>query len=188
MELLDTNLKNFNSGDTLKYYFDLKGISNLDYNVKIIFTNTTYAKREFNLINDSNLLNRFIFSLNFNDNNIIPSNYQVHLVINKNDNTIRETITIKTITINRSILNTNNDNKEHCERVLEAIEATIERRATSDHLSYSIDGKSITKMSMEDLFKFRDKYKLEVERLNNKRNNLKDTNTIKIYWMGNNYK
>lgn len=188
MEIKDTNFTNFNSGDSLNYYFDLKDVSNLDYTVKIILTNSQNPKKEFNLIADNELLNRFNFILSFNNNNIIPANYQTHIVITKNDNTERQTLTYKTITVNQNVLNTQNTNLEHCERVLEALEATIERRATSDHVSYSIDGKSITKMQPETLLKWRDIYRLEVEKLNNRRNNIKGSNQIKWYWLGNNYR
>lgn len=49
-------------------------------------------------------------------------------------------------------------NKLHEEIVLEAIEAAIERRATKEQLSYSINGRSLQYMSLEELIKARSFY------------------------------
>lgn len=56
------------------------------------------------------------------------------------------------------------DHRTHVKKTLDAIEAVIEGRATSDHLSYTIAGRSITKMSVEELLKLRDRYKAEYQR------------------------
>ena len=56
------------------------------------------------------------------------------------------------------------DHRTHVKKTLDAIEAVIEGRATSDQLSYTIAGRSITKMSVEELLKLRDRYKAEYQR------------------------
>lgn len=56
------------------------------------------------------------------------------------------------------------DHRTHVKKTLDAIEAVIEGRATSDHLSYTIAGRSITKIPVEELLKLRDKYKAEYQR------------------------
>ena len=46
----------------------------------------------------------------------------------------------------------------HVEKTLYALNQTIEGKATSDILSYSIRGRSISRMSPEELLSWRDKY------------------------------
>lgn len=46
----------------------------------------------------------------------------------------------------------------HIEKVLKALQATIEGRAGSDILNYSIRGRSIGRMSPQELLNWRDKY------------------------------
>ncbi len=56
------------------------------------------------------------------------------------------------------------DVRTHAEKVLEAIEALIEGRATKDVTSYSIAGRSLTRMSPDELVKWRSHYRNEVAR------------------------
>jgi len=55
------------------------------------------------------------------------------------------------------------DARSHAEKVLEAIEAVIEGRATSDQSSMSIGGRSISLMPVEDLLVLRSRYNSEVD-------------------------
>ena len=50
------------------------------------------------------------------------------------------------------------NNLSHVEKVLAALNATIEGRATSDVLNYSIRGRSLGRMSPQELLSWRDKY------------------------------
>ena len=65
------------------------------------------------------------------------------------------------------------DDRSHVKKTLDAIEAVIEGRATQDHLSYSIAGRSITKISPEELIRWWSFYKqqyrkeLDAERIAN---------------------
>lgn len=54
------------------------------------------------------------------------------------------------------------DARSHVEKTLAALEATLEGRASSDQLAYSIGGRSISKMSPEQLLTWRDKYRAEL--------------------------
>ncbi len=79
--------------------------------------------------------------------------------------------------------NTNADSRTHAKKVLDAIEATIEGRASQDQMSYSIAGRSLSRMSIDDLLKFRDRYRAEHEKAIKKLRikNEQDTgNTIKV--------
>ena len=78
---------------------------------------------------------------------------------------------------------TNADHRSHAKKVLDAIEAVLENRASQDQMSYSIAGRSLSRMSIDDLMKFRDRYRAEYNlelkkwRIKNKQ----DTgNTIKV--------
>lgn len=55
------------------------------------------------------------------------------------------------------------DPRSHARKVLDAIEAVIENRATVDQQEYSIAGRSLKRMEIGDLTKFRDKYRAEVQ-------------------------
>jgi hypothetical protein len=79
--------------------------------------------------------------------------------------------------------NTNADQRSHAKKVLDALEAVLENRASQDQMSYSIAGRSLSRMSIDDLLKFRDRYKAEynqeIKKLRIK--NKQDTgNTIKV--------
>jgi len=56
----------------------------------------------------------------------------------------------------------NLDWRTHARKTLDAIEAVIEGRATTDQEAMSINGRSLTRISIPDLLKFRDYYKGEV--------------------------
>jgi hypothetical protein len=51
----------------------------------------------------------------------------------------------------------------HASRMLTAIEAALEGRITSDMEQYSIAGRQITKIPVNELLVLRDKYKAEVQ-------------------------
>jgi len=51
------------------------------------------------------------------------------------------------------------DGRSQARRTLDAIEAVIENRATTDQMAYSIAGRSLQRMSVADLLLLRDRYK-----------------------------
>jgi hypothetical protein len=56
------------------------------------------------------------------------------------------------------------DPRTHAEVMLDKIESLLEGRADKDVSSYSIQGRSISKMSISDLLQWRDYYRKEVNR------------------------
>lgn len=56
------------------------------------------------------------------------------------------------------------DGRSHVERVLAAIEAVIEGRATIDQQSYQINNRSLARTPIADLLLLRDKYRDELRR------------------------
>jgi|TARA_Y100000033_G_scaffold48118_1_gene54488 hypothetical protein len=64
-------------------------------------------------------------------------------------------------TITENLANTNADLRSHAKKVLDAIEAVVENRASMDQSSMSIAGRSLSRMSIDELMTFRDRYKAE---------------------------
>jgi len=50
------------------------------------------------------------------------------------------------------------DPRTHNKKVLDAIKAVIESRASQDQMSYTINGRSLSRMPIRDLMDFRDQY------------------------------
>lgn len=55
------------------------------------------------------------------------------------------------------------DNRSHAKKVLDAIEATIEGRASQDQMNYQIAGRSLSRTPLQDLMRLRVMYKSEYE-------------------------
>lgn len=66
------------------------------------------------------------------------------------------------IEVKPDILTTAIDYRTHAEKVLTALEAVIEGKATSDDYATSIRGKSLTRYSPEELTRWRNIYRSEV--------------------------
>lgn len=56
----------------------------------------------------------------------------------------------------------NLDDRSHTRKMVDAIEALMEGRATVDQMQYQINGRMLTRMSIGDLITWRDKYRAEV--------------------------
>ena len=56
------------------------------------------------------------------------------------------------------------DGRSHVRQVLDALEATLLGKASRDQLSYSIAGRSMSRLSPSELLEWRDKYKAEYTR------------------------
>lgn len=56
----------------------------------------------------------------------------------------------------------NIDARSHAEKALDAIQAVIEGRASKDQISYTIEGRTLSRTPIEDLLRLRDVYRREV--------------------------
>ena len=65
------------------------------------------------------------------------------------------------IEIQENYATTNSSVRSHAKKVLDAIEAVIENRATMDQSSMSIAGRSLSRLSIDELLLFKDRYKAE---------------------------
>ena len=75
------------------------------------------------------------------------------------------------------------DTRSQARQTLDAIEATINKRATSDQLSYSVQGRSLSRIPMLELIALRDKYSELVRRENEGarlKKGLKTNSTIRV--------
>lgn len=68
------------------------------------------------------------------------------------------------ITILPSLAASTADLRTHARKVLEAIEAVLEGRASQDVLEYQIAGRSLKRIPLADLLTLRDRYRAEVAR------------------------
>ena len=86
-------------------------------------------------------------------------------------------------TITENLANTNAHLRSHAKIVLDAIEAVIENRASMDQSSMSIAGRSLSRMSIDELLTFRNRYKseyLKEIKLARIRNKQGSGNTVKV--------
>jgi len=73
--------------------------------------------------------------------------------------------TVKTIAsgeleVEPNLANEAIDHRSFNQRAFEALQAVIEGRATNDHLSFTIAGQSLSRMSWDDLLKAYDRFKI----------------------------
>jgi len=66
---------------------------------------------------------------------------------------------ITTLVVNYA--DSNADVRTHAKKVLDSIQAVIENRATVDQSSFTIAGRSLSRMTIDELFMVRDRYRAE---------------------------
>lgn len=80
----------------------------------------------------------------------------------------------------------NSDPRSHAEIMLDKIQTILEGRADSDVSSYSIQGRSLAKMSISDLLEWRNYYRREVlkeKRDSNIENGRQTSTTVKVRFL-----
>lgn len=88
--------------------------------------------------------------------------YTYHARVSKGDE--RYTVETGTTTVKPDVSTKQSfDARHHVEKVLEAIEAVLEGKATQDHLSVTFNGRAITRYAPEQLLKWRSVYKQELK-------------------------
>ncbi len=83
-----------------------------------------------------------------------------------NDSGFRQTLGSALLTIlpNPTAITTPVDTRTHARKMLDAIEARLEGRATADQEEYTIGNRSLKRIPIEQLVAIRDKYRAEVQR------------------------
>ena len=112
-----------------------------------------------------------------------PHDYQWGAYITRTSDSARIQIDEGKTTILPNLADTNADLRSHAKKVLDNIQAVIEGRATIDQSSFSLAGRSLSRMSIDELMTFRDRYHAEylkevkLARIKNKQGS---GNTIKV--------
>lgn len=77
----------------------------------------------------------------------------------------RKTVDTGAITIlaDYGAMTSASDARSHVKKVLDAIEAVIEKRASKEQQSYSIAGRSLSRIPLDELLKLRDRYRSEYQ-------------------------
>ena len=115
--------------------------------------------------------------------NYVAGDYQWAAFIIRSSDSQRVVVDQGRTEILPNLQNTTADLRSHAKKVLDAIEAVLENRASQDQMSYSIAGRSLSRMSIDDLMTFRNRYRAEylreikLARIKNKQDS---GNTIKV--------
>lgn len=75
-----------------------------------------------------------------------------------------------TIKPNLAAIDGGHDGRNHVQRVLEAIEAVLEKRASIDQERYTINNRELWRTPIAELLNLRDRYRSELRRMNRAKN------------------
>ena len=147
---------------------------------------------EFNLIDGATVSNFTITATESNDTYIVEAsntssytkgNYNWVSYMTRSSDSARVKLEEGFVEIQDNYATTTTSVRSHAKIVLDSIEAVIENRANIDQASMSIAGRSLSRMSIDELLTFRDRYRAEylkeVKQLRIK-NNRGSGNTIKV--------
>ena len=93
--------------------------------------------------------------------NYTPHDYIWGAYITRTSDSSRTQVDEGKTTLLPNLADTNADLRSHAKIVLDSIEAVIQGRANMDQSSMSIAGRSLSRMSIDELLTFRDRYKAE---------------------------
>lgn len=147
---------------------------------------------EFNLVDGSTVSNFSLTATESNNEYIIEvsnttsytaGEYNWIAYITRSSDSARIKLSEGFTEIQENYATTTSSVRSHAKKVLDAIEAVIENRATMDQSSMSIAGRSLSRLTIDELLQFRDRYKAEYlkevkkARIKNKKDS---GNTIKV--------
>ncbi len=158
IEQTNTIPESFYAGDKLVFEQSFSLYTPDFYSLKYIFIN---ASGKIEVVADKDLVNnKFTVSLSSVDTAAyVAGEYKVYYILEEISTTNTETYELNRIEIKESISSLGNKViTTHNEKVLESIKAVIEDRATYDQMSYSINGRSLSRMPIKDLLYFKDYY------------------------------
>lgn len=90
--------------------------------------------------------------------------YNWQALITRSSDSARVTVAKGTWRVIPNLSVSTADPRSHVKKVLDAIEAVLETRATQDQMAYSIQGRSLSKTSIPDLLVLRSTYQCEYQR------------------------
>lgn len=140
-------------------------------NLSTDYPTASYAlSYEFNLVDGSTASNFTLNATESNDEYLIEvsnttsytkGNYNWVSYITRSSDSARIKLSEGFVEIQDNYATTSTSVRSHAKIVLDAIEAVIENRANIDQSSMSIAGRSLSRMSIDDLLTFRARYKAE---------------------------
>ena len=141
----DLNVDYDNSAFTLKYSARLEGTGSTEIEI------TASASGDDYLVEVASATTA----------NYAAGTYRWQMYITRNSDSQRLTLDSGTweVVANRDAATT--DPRSHARIMLEKIESVLEGRADADVSSYSINGRSLTKIAIPELMEWRDRYKSE---------------------------
>ena len=114
-------------------------------------------------ISGSNSANDYIFSANSSTTaNYVEGHYHWQLEVTETSSGNRIVVTTGEWEVIPDLDVNNADPRNHSEIMLDKIETVLQGRADADVLSYSINGRSLSKMSPDELVQWRNYYKKEL--------------------------
>ncbi len=125
---------------------------------------------EFNLVDGSTASNFTLTATESGDTYLIEAsntssytkgNYNWVSYITRSSDSARIKIGEGFTEIEDNFATTSTSVRSHAKKVLDAIEAVIENRASMDQSSMSIAGRSLSRLSIDELMTFRDRYRAE---------------------------
>jgi hypothetical protein len=147
---------------------------------------------EFNLVDGSAASNFTLTATESNNEYIIETSsttsytageYNWVSYITRSSDSVRIKLSEGFTEIQENYATTTSSVRSHAKKVLDAIEAVIENRATMDQSSMSIAGRSLSRLTVDELMTFRDRYKVEYLKEIKKariKNNKDSGNNIKV--------
>jgi len=161
--------------------------------LSVDYSTTAYSlSYEFNLVDGSTASNFTLTATEANNEYIIETSsttsftkgeYNWIAYITRSSDLVRVKIGEGYTEIQDNYATTSASVRSHSKKVLDAIEAVIENRATMDQSSMSIAGRSLSRLTVDELMTFRDRYKVEYLKEIKKariQNNKDSGNNIKV--------
>ena len=140
-------------------------------NLSTDYPTASYAlSYEFNLVDSSTASNFTLNATESNDEYLIEvsdttsytkGHYNWVSYITRSSDSARIKLSEGFVEIQDNYATTSTSVRSHAKIVLDAIEAVIENRANIDQSSMSIAGRSLSRMSIDDLLTFRARYRAE---------------------------
>lgn len=137
------------------------------FTMKFVARISTGANTEF-AITASASDNDYLFSVaSATSANYTVGNYHYQIEIERDSDNERIVVDRGQIKVSTDYDN-NVDPRHHAEIMLNKIESILEGKADSDVASYSIQGRSLTKLAIDELLQWRDYYRREVNEIRRK--------------------
>lgn len=145
------------NGTTISFEFNSANYpASEGYTASVVYRGST-SYYSFNTTNNGS---NYKLEVSPSQNNIPPGKYLILYEFSKSGNIyVEEADWVQVLPSPKSVT----DNRTHEEKVLDAINAVLESRATKEHLSYSIGGRSLALMTFDELIKAKSYYEALVK-------------------------